>query len=90
MSKPSWKAKQNPADVQGHADPNPRAFKQQLHQMWFSTYRRVRDNDSSGFEHVFVGETEEGQTKGFHNWVQFWLQERQGEVNYYGHLLPRR
>ncbi|KAK9809373.1 hypothetical protein WJX73_009632 [Symbiochloris irregularis] len=72
------------------ANPDPHAFKQQLHQMWFSTYRRVVDNDSSGFEHVFVGETEEGHTKGFHNWVQFWLQERAGQVNYLGHLLPRR
>ena len=75
---------------QGRADHDLRAFKQQLWQMWFSTYRRVVDNDSSGFEHVFVGETDHGETKGFHNWVQFWLQERNGQVNYHGHLLPRR
>uniref|UniRef100_A0A673WWJ1 Uridylate-specific endoribonuclease n=1 Tax=Salmo trutta TaxID=8032 RepID=A0A673WWJ1_SALTR len=32
--------------------------------------------DSSGFEHVFVGETRGGRTViGFHNWIQLYLQE---------------
>ena len=47
-------------------------------------------NDSSGFEHVFVGETR--RTKeviGFHNWIQFYLQEKRGNVDYMGHHARR-
>jgi len=32
------------------------AFKRKLHEIWFGLYRRTVANDSSGFEHVFVGE----------------------------------
>ncbi len=39
-------------------------------QMWFSYYRRDGQNDSSGFEHVFVGESKGDAITGFHNWVQ--------------------
>lgn len=38
--------------------------------LWLAPYRRVRDNDSSGFEHVFVGEEKDGKITGLHNWVQ--------------------
>ena len=38
---------------------------------------------------MFVGEVEEGKVVGFHNWIQFYLEERAGRVNYLGHLLPR-
>ena len=37
------------------------AFKQLLHDLWFGLYRRKVDNDSSGFEHVFVGEEKDGK-----------------------------
>ncbi|RLN79088.1 hypothetical protein BBJ28_00006954, partial [Nothophytophthora sp. Chile5] len=33
-----------------------REFKRKLEHIWFGLYRRERSNDSSGFEHVFVGE----------------------------------
>lgn len=33
-----------------------RAFKRKLDYLWFGLYRRQTQNDSSGFEHVFVGE----------------------------------
>lgn len=42
--------------------------------------------DSCGFEHVFVGETKNGQEiMGLHNWVQFYLQEKHNHVDYKGY-----
>ena len=42
---------------------HPQQFKSALVQMWFSLYRREVQNDSSGFEHVFLGESDDGQVK---------------------------
>ena len=38
------------------------------------------------FEHVFVGEIKGNEVSGFHNWIQFYLQEKQRVLNYYGYL----
>lgn len=38
---------------------------------------------------VFVGEVDEGKVVGFHNWIQYYLEERAQRVNYLGYLLPR-
>ncbi|XP_065186285.1 poly(U)-specific endoribonuclease-B-like [Sycon ciliatum] len=65
-------------------------FKRLLHDTWFKLYRRETRNDSSGFEHVFVGESRDDAVKGFHNWIQFFLEERKGNVDYRGFVLPRR
>ncbi|XP_070556989.1 uridylate-specific endoribonuclease B-like [Ptychodera flava] len=70
------------------------AFKRQLYDIWFKLYRRtkgVRNSDSSGFEHVFVGETRSGtdDVMGFHNWIQFYLQEKHGNIDYKGWIPPR-
>ena len=47
--------------------------------------------DSSGFEHVFVGETrDKSEVIGFHNWIQFYLQEKAGNVDYQGYILGRK
>ncbi len=47
--------------------------------------------DSSGFEHVFVGETRgKDSVLGFHNWIQFYLQEKAGNVDYQGYILGKR
>ena len=44
--------------------------------------------DSSGFEHVFVGETRGAdEVIGFHNWIQFYLQEKADHVDYQGYIL---
>lgn len=44
--------------------------------------------DSSGFEHVFVGETRGGRTViGFHNWIQLYLQEKLGHIDYKGYTV---
>ena len=45
-----------------------------------------RDFDSCGFEHVFVGETRKRDVIGFHNWIQFYLQEKQDHIDYHGYF----
>ncbi|XP_067833376.1 uridylate-specific endoribonuclease B-like, partial [Heptranchias perlo] len=65
-------------------------FKQQLYDIWFCLYARKGSShpDSSGFEHVFVGETRGGQRViGFHNWIQLYLQEKLGHVDYRGYSM---
>ena len=64
-------------------------FKQLLHKIWFDLYRREQSRDSSGFEHMFVGEIKDGKITGFHNWVQFYLEEQHGTVDYRGYIKPR-
>ncbi|XP_075945970.1 uridylate-specific endoribonuclease C [Anarhichas minor] len=65
-----------------------RHFKSQLHLIWFHLYHRRRNTglDSCGFEHVFVGETKSGtEIIGFHNWIQFYLQEKNLHLDYKGY-----
>ncbi|GLC41816.1 hypothetical protein PLESTM_001242800 [Pleodorina starrii] len=64
-------------------------FKKALHQMWFSFYRRDGQNDSCGFEHVFVGESKGDSVTGFHNWIQFYIEEGRGNVDYLGYIKPK-
>ena len=78
----------------GKSSKDEKAFKQQLYDIWFKLYRRTRDTrvmDSSGFEHVFVGETRgRREVIGFHNWIQFYLQEKAGNVDYQGYIRGRK
>ncbi|XP_042748503.1 poly(U)-specific endoribonuclease-like isoform X2 [Lagopus leucura] len=61
-------------------------FLQDLKEMWFGLYSRGDgEKDSSGFEHVFSGEIKKGKVSGFHNWIRFYLLEKQGLVNYFSH-----
>jgi poly(U)-specific endoribonuclease len=62
-----------------------------LQSIWFELYRRERGGreDSSGFEHVFVGEVKDGDVSGFHNWIQFYLEEKKGNLDYRGYIKPR-
>ncbi|XP_030823064.1 poly(U)-specific endoribonuclease [Camarhynchus parvulus] len=61
-------------------------FLQDLNQMWFGLYSRGDgQRDSSGFEHVFSGEVKKGKVSGFHNWIRFYLLEKQGVLNYFSH-----
>lgn len=69
-------------------------FKEVLNSIWFKLYSRSgggrrRKMDSSGFEHVFVGEIKNEQVSGFHNWIMFWLEEKRGAVDYRGYIKPR-
>mmetsp|Transcript_43157 Transcript_43157/g.101885 ORF Transcript_43157/g.101885 Transcript_43157/m.101885 type:complete len:433 (+) Transcript_43157:109-1407(+) len=65
-----------------------------LHELWFKLYRREAHNDSSGFEHVFVGEVKEKGGErlviGMHNWLQIYVEEQRGHLNYMGYLRPKR
>ncbi|XP_047453493.1 uridylate-specific endoribonuclease C [Mugil cephalus] len=72
----------------GQSSSDLRLFKNQLNLIWFHLYHRLRNAglDSSGFEHVFVGETKSGtEIIGFHNWVQFYLQEKNSHLDYKGY-----
>lgn len=66
-------------------------FKKLLYKIWFELYRRGDNNekDSSGFEHVFLGEVRDGEVTGFHNWIQFYFEEKKGELDYRGYLKPK-
>ncbi|CAH9091932.1 unnamed protein product, partial [Cuscuta epithymum] len=69
-------------------------FKRMLKSLWFDLYARGgTSGSSSAFEHVFVGEIKErgeGEVSGFHNWLQFYLEELKGNVDYQGYIFPRR
>ncbi|KAG7279006.1 hypothetical protein CRUP_001947 [Coryphaenoides rupestris] len=74
--------------LKGKSNSDLRQFKSQLYLIWFRLYHRERNAgmDSSGFEHVFVGETKTGsEIIGFHNWLQFYLQEKHGHLDYKGY-----
>ncbi|XP_053724592.1 uridylate-specific endoribonuclease A [Synchiropus splendidus] len=61
-------------------------FLHDLKMMWFGLYsRNNKKMDSSGFEHIFAGEIKGGKVSGFHNWIQFYLLEKRGLLNYYSH-----
>lgn len=61
-------------------------FEEQLKEIWFKKYSRQGSMDSSGFEHVFVGEIKGREVSGFHNWVQYYLQEKKGRADYAGYF----
>ncbi|GAB2273669.1 hypothetical protein Dimus_008451 [Dionaea muscipula] len=69
-------------------------FKRFLADLWFTLYGRGgTSGSSSAFEHVFVGEVKqhgEQEVSGFHNWIQFYLEEAKGRADYQGYILPRR
>uniref|UniRef100_A0A7S0RET2 EndoU domain-containing protein n=1 Tax=Chlamydomonas leiostraca TaxID=1034604 RepID=A0A7S0RET2_9CHLO len=77
--------------AKGLASADKTDFKKMLYQMWFSFYRRDGQNDSCGFEHVFMGEADisTNEISGFHNWIQFWAKEKEGKLEYKGYIKPR-
>jgi poly(U)-specific endoribonuclease len=66
------------------------AFIRMLNDLWFGMYRREAQNDSSAFEHVFLGEIRDGSVCGMHNWIQIYNEERRGSFNYMGYITPKR
>lgn len=64
-------------------------FQQALHDIWFRLYSRDASRDSSAFEHVFIGELDDGKVKGLHNFYQVYVEEKRANFNYIGYLDPR-
>ena len=75
----------------GEAPESQDDFVKLLHKIWFDLYGRSRGGpkDSSGFEHVFIGEVKDGKVSGFHNWIQFYMEELKGQLDYRGYIKPR-
>jgi poly(U)-specific endoribonuclease len=75
----------------GKAPADRAGFVKLLQSVWFDLYRRERGGrlDSSGFEHVFIGEVKNGEVSGFHNWINFYLEEQKGALDYRGYIKPR-
>ncbi|XP_045596820.1 uridylate-specific endoribonuclease [Procambarus clarkii] len=61
------------------------SLRDKLDEIWFTLYTRSGGPvGSSGFEHSFVGELKNGEVSGFHNWVNFYKEEQDGNLNYEG------
>jgi len=73
-----------------HKVSNRADLKAKLKQMWFDFYARSGSSsvgDTSGFEHVMVGEYKSSSVvNGFHNWISFYEREKSGDLNYYGYV----
>ncbi|GBC08398.1 hypothetical protein RclHR1_08090002 [Rhizophagus clarus] len=65
-------------------------FEKQLHKIWFDLYSREGYDDSSAFEHVFVGEIRDGEAKAFHNWITFYFNEKVGKIDYEGFVSNKK
>lgn len=62
-------------------------FKRQLDALWFTLFKRSGSTyDSSGFEHVFVGEAKAEQISGMHNWIQLYNEEKADRLDYQGYI----
>lgn len=62
------------------------SFRSALRDLWFNLYARDTGRDSSGFEHAFIGELDDGSVKGLHNFVQVFVEEQRGNFDYRGYL----
>lgn len=68
---------------------NEAEYRQWAKEVWFGNYSRKQSDQnfgSSGFEHVFLGETRSSGVTGFHNWLQFYFLEKAGDLEYYGYV----
>ncbi|CAM9679644.1 unnamed protein product [Chrysoparadoxa australica] len=74
----------------GKAPKSKKDMKERLREVWFEQYSRCKgETDSSGFEHVFVGESRDGEITGLHNWIQIYLLEQKGQLDYLGYIKPK-
>ena len=70
--------------LKGYAPADKNEFLSLLNELWFGLYKREVQNDSSGFEHVFLGEIKDGEVTGLHNWIQLYEEEKTNRLNYLG------
>ncbi|CAG9532879.1 unnamed protein product [Cercopithifilaria johnstoni] len=71
---------------------NLKTFRIWIRHLWFGGYsRKMRLIDSSGFEHVFMGEYNDNSINGMHSWIRFYLLERNAsqQLNYHGYIIKR-
>jgi poly(U)-specific endoribonuclease len=69
----------------GLASQTTAGFRTELRQYFFLPYTRSGGPlDSSGFEHVFLGEIKRSprEVTGFHNWVKLYFAEKSGDFKY--------
>ena len=71
-------------------------FQALMNKLWFERYSRSENgavNDTSGFEHVMVGEFKNSKkVNGFHNWLSFYFHElnpARTSFNYYGYTAKK-
>ncbi|XP_076067582.1 endoribonuclease Arlr-like isoform X2 [Oratosquilla oratoria] len=62
-----------------------------LNRIWFEQYQRSKKNPymSSGFQHTFVGELNNGTVGGLHNWVSFYKKEDNDNLTYKGYTKSK-
>lgn len=68
------------------------ALKEAITRMWFDRYSRAKGVlDTSGFEHVFIGEIKNGEVSGLHNWQRIAALEADPKENfdYKGFIVKR-
>ncbi|XP_025092763.1 poly(U)-specific endoribonuclease-like [Pomacea canaliculata] len=67
---------------------NTEAWKTLIEEIWFNLYSRTEGtssaHDSSGFEHVFLGELRGHSVLGLNNWIEYYKEEKSGRINYLG------
>jgi poly(U)-specific endoribonuclease len=70
--------------IEGLANSVDDDFKKELRQYWFHRYSRSGGPvDSTGFEHIFVGEIQFGtEVIGSQNWINFYFKEKSGTFVY--------
>ncbi|VDK87275.1 unnamed protein product [Litomosoides sigmodontis] len=67
-------------------------FRASIKQLWFEGYsRNLHFIDTSGFEHVFMGEYKNGDVSGMHSWLRFYLLEQNAsqQFDYRGYTAKR-
>ncbi|RUS88888.1 hypothetical protein EGW08_003327 [Elysia chlorotica] len=64
-------------------------FRELLRSQWLALYARGGDSyalDSSGLEHMAGEFKSSGSVTGMHSWLSFYVKERDGQIDYYGHV----